>query len=145
AALSYTWMMLWVTVLAAMLYGLLGVLTPGLLALRLVETGVGALGAALAVVFVLPVTTHSVTDHWIRRALRCVHACTAEAAARLAGSEGADPEPRIAELEQLLARVRLSDRKSTRLNSSHVKISYAVLCLKKKNNNCAGQTTKRDA
>src|SRR5690606_41557951 len=26
------------------------------------------------------------------------------------------------------------DRKSTRLNSSHVKISYAVLCLKKKKN-----------
>src|SRR5207302_10806190 len=26
----------------------------------------------------------------------------------------------------------LLDRKSTRLNSSHVKISYAVLCLKKK-------------
>src|SRR5690606_39520773 len=25
------------------------------------------------------------------------------------------------------------DRKSTRLNSSHVKISYAVFCLKKKN------------
>src|SRR5690606_40971362 len=28
----------------------------------------------------------------------------------------------------------LEDRKSTRLNSSHVKISYAVFCLKKKNN-----------
>src|SRR5699024_9969821 len=27
-----------------------------------------------------------------------------------------------------------SDRKSTRLNSSHVSISYAVFCLKKKNN-----------
>src|SRR5437870_7447607 len=27
------------------------------------------------------------------------------------------------------------DRKSTRLNSSHVAISYAVFCLKKKNNN----------
>src|SRR5690606_40595206 len=27
----------------------------------------------------------------------------------------------------------LEDRKSTRLNSSHVKISYAVFCLKKKN------------
>src|SRR5690554_455213 len=26
------------------------------------------------------------------------------------------------------------DRKSTRLNSSHVRISYAVFCLKKKNN-----------
>src|SRR5690606_41444947 len=28
---------------------------------------------------------------------------------------------------------RTTDRKSTRLNSSHVKISYAVFCLKKKN------------
>src|SRR5690606_42163330 len=28
---------------------------------------------------------------------------------------------------------KLVDRKSTRLNSSHVKISYAVFCLKKKN------------
>src|SRR5436309_6387227 len=27
---------------------------------------------------------------------------------------------------------RIKDRKSTRLNSSHVKISYAVFCLKKK-------------
>src|SRR5690606_41643525 len=27
----------------------------------------------------------------------------------------------------------ITDRKSTRLNSSHVKISYAVFCLKKKN------------
>src|SRR3712207_8192045 len=27
-----------------------------------------------------------------------------------------------------------SDRKSTRLNSSHANISYAVFCLKKKNN-----------
>src|SRR5690606_42026593 len=27
---------------------------------------------------------------------------------------------------------RVKDRKSTRLNSSHVKISYAVFCLKKK-------------
>src|SRR5437868_14084533 len=29
---------------------------------------------------------------------------------------------------------RGQDRKSTRLNSSHVSISYAVFCLKKKNN-----------
>ncbi|MEU6281554.1 FUSC family protein [Streptomyces sp. NPDC047028] len=108
AAVSYTWMMLWVTVLAESLYGLLGVLSPGLLALRLTETGVGALGAVLAVLFVLPVTTHVTTDAWIQRALRCVHACTAEAAARLAGDPDADPAPRVAELEQLLGRVRLS-------------------------------------
>src|SRR5690554_6983002 len=29
----------------------------------------------------------------------------------------------------------LTDRKSTRLNSSHVRISYAVFCLKKKKKN----------
>src|SRR5690606_41095602 len=34
----------------------------------------------------------------------------------------------------------LGDRKSTRLNSSHVKTSYAVFCLKKKN---AGQQSSR--
>src|SRR5947207_5628282 len=32
-----------------------------------------------------------------------------------------------------LAAVSLTDRKSTRLNSSHTVISYAVFCLKKKN------------
>src|SRR5438067_11863081 len=38
---------------------------------------------------------------------------------RCASSPGADPQ----------------DRKSTRLNSSHVSISYAVFCLKKKKKN----------
>src|SRR5436305_3688568 len=33
-----------------------------------------------------------------------------------------------------LARLHVRDRKSTRLNSSHVRISYAVFCLKKKKN-----------
>src|SRR5438874_6348626 len=33
------------------------------------------------------------------------------------------------------------DRKSTRLNSSHVEISYAVFCLKKKNNDNASHPT----
>jgi hypothetical protein len=108
AAVSYTWMMLCVTLLAELLYGLLGVLEPALLALRLTETGVGAIGAVLAVLFVLPITTHTVTDAWIQRALHCVRACAAEAAARLAGSAPADPAPRVAELEQLLGRVRLS-------------------------------------
>src|SRR5438874_5897378 len=41
-------------------------------------------------------------------------------------------------IDQLLCRIRVvlydedTDRKSTRLNSSHVEISYAVFCLKKK-------------
>ncbi|MEU6217588.1 FUSC family protein [Streptomyces sp. NPDC047022] len=106
AAPSYSWMMFFVTVMAGLLYGLLGVLHPGLLGLRLAETGVGALGAALAVALVLPVTTHAVTDQWVRRALHAVHGCTAAAARRLAGDGEADPVSRAAELEALLARVR---------------------------------------
>src|SRR5690606_41648582 len=35
----------------------------------------------------------------------------------------------------------LGDRKSTRLNSSHVKISYAVFCLKKKKNQTSTSLT----
>src|SRR5690625_6894315 len=36
---------------------------------------------------------------------------------------------------------RKTDRKSTRLNSSHVAISYAVFCLKKKNTNAMTQAS----
>src|SRR3712207_8381207 len=39
-------------------------------------------------------------------------------------------------LDQLPATVACRDRKSTRLNSSHANISYAVFCLKKKNKMC---------
>src|SRR5690554_7126738 len=55
---------------------------------------------------------------------------------------GVEPEPRNALLDaQCLVgpgadgstqRLGKGDRKSTRLNSSHVRISYAVFCLKKK-------------
>src|SRR5690625_6108931 len=41
--------------------------------------------------------------------------------------------------EELLTKAQ--DRKSTRLNSSHVAISYAVFCLKKKNINDNKATT----
>src|SRR5690606_40945522 len=40
--------------------------------------------------------------------------------------------PKLTECRWCALTVILKDRKSTRLNSSHVKISYAVFCLKKK-------------
>src|SRR5690606_40570842 len=43
--------------------------------------------------------------------------------------EGVRVPSQVDRLERL---IRTVDRKSTRLNSSHVKISYAVFCLKKK-------------
>src|SRR5215475_15576609 len=41
------------------------------------------------------------------------------------------------------APVPAEDRKSTRLNSSHVKISYAVFCLKKKKRHILSHTIKK--
>src|SRR5687768_17960758 len=43
----------------------------------------------------------------------------------------------------LLAQAGSLDRKSTRLNSSHGYISYAVFCLKKKKKKKIGRTQKR--
>src|SRR2546430_4003476 len=42
--------------------------------------------------------------------------------------------PMDVHLDETLRRRSFQDRKSTRLNSSHSQISYAVFCLKKKNN-----------
>src|SRR5256885_13178976 len=51
----------------------------------------------------------------------------------IAQSDYADggPRRRISRCELGLARRQCADRKSTRLNSSHLVISYAVFCLKK--------------
>src|SRR3989442_4761435 len=44
--------------------------------------------------------------------------------------------------KQPFAQAMERDRKSTRLNSSHVRISYAVFCLKKKQQNNDHYTTR---
>src|SRR2546421_3889718 len=44
------------------------------------------------------------------------------------------PRAEMAILHAIHQQQQLPDRKSTRLNSSHDQISYAVFCLKKKNN-----------
>src|SRR5437667_9097074 len=44
--------------------------------------------------------------------------------------------------ERAAARARAEDRKSTRLNSSHITISYAVFCLKKKKKKKIKKDTK---
>src|SRR3712207_8005091 len=49
--------------------------------------------------------------------------------------ETPEPRDRLDPLGALTLRVEPEDRKSTRLNSSHANISYAVFCLKKKNIN----------
>src|SRR5438034_11429207 len=62
--------------------------------------------------------------------------------ARVAGSEAATDKPRGLGRSERGALGR-PDRKSTRLNSSHTVISYAVFCLKKKKQKHTPQTTRR--
>src|SRR3989442_9590887 len=52
--------------------------------------------------------------------------------------EQKSPEPRM----DRQGKGRNRDRKSTRLNSSHVRISYAVFCLKKKKKNKHKNTSR---
>src|SRR5690606_41117018 len=52
-------------------------------------------------------------------------------------------DPVADDLDAAAHRSLLEDRKSTRLNSSHVKISYAVFCLKKKNKQNTNPPTDR--
>src|SRR2546430_9146173 len=53
---------------------------------------------------------------------------------RAAGATGRDGRRKPGRVRAQLRQQRGTDRKSTRLNSSHSQISYAVFCLKKKNN-----------
>src|SRR5690625_6670744 len=49
----------------------------------------------------------------------------------------------IHQLRRFIGSYMIIDRKSTRLNSSHVASSYAVYCLKKKKNNCKRSRSMR--
>src|SRR5256885_12473878 len=56
----------------------------------------------------------------------------ARLAARVARLDRLDALLQLADVGEVLVEPRAVDRKSTRLNSSHLVISYAVFCLKKK-------------
>src|SRR4051812_23192452 len=69
-----------------------------------------------------PLWTAATIEPWIAT----TRARLAAEAAERAGA----PDPRL--VRQAVRRLFRLDRKSTRLNSSHMSISYAVFCLKKK-------------
>src|SRR5438876_3825931 len=66
-------------------------------------------------------------------------------AAATAGDRGAGVAPREALAQAREPGPQEGDRKSTRLNSSHPSISYAVFCLKKKNSHTRRGEATADA
>src|SRR5438067_9001410 len=83
-----------------------------------------------------PYTTlfRSAVEHPARRALV---GAPREPAPHLVGRGGDELDPEIRR------EGRRGDRKSTRLNSSHVSISYAVFCLKKKKKRSRRKPTRK--
>src|SRR5690606_40017374 len=74
-----------------------------------------------------------------------IEALCIAAYAALAGPEGDDGTFMSPTTNWIYGDVRAeTDRKSTRLNSSHVKISYAVFCLKKKKSKTDVHTNDRN-
>src|SRR5690348_17358943 len=72
------------------------------------------------------------SDHQIVRLLRCV-------------SGSVDVQVELCPTFDFARSEAKADRKSTRLNSSHPSISYAVFCLKKKNEHVLGRRLERFA
>src|SRR3712207_6922889 len=61
-----------------------------------------------------------------------VEACAVELVVRLVVADAGEVAEQLARRDRPLLLGEGRDRKSTRLNSSHANISYAVFCLKKK-------------
>src|SRR2546429_6621407 len=74
------------------------------------------------------------------RSLYCLADGRARTSTELAIVADVSPSTASVHLQRLMTRrlVKVLDRKSTRLNSSHGYISYAVFCLKKKRHKYAG-------
>src|SRR5215813_14491412 len=83
--------------------------------------------------------TGTETTHWRvgTQGMTCSTRCAAVWAMRRPAQDG--QKPRRLQLKGTSS----SDRKSTRLNSSHVRISYAVFCLKKKKKNVKRNNIKK--
>src|SRR3712207_7286380 len=81
----------------------------------------------------VPYTTlfRSLTAHSIGWTDHCFRDC-GTSAFRSILAVAAGEVPQYVVNREVLDHPRLRDRKSTRLNSSHANISYAVFCLKKK-------------
>src|SRR5690606_40513002 len=86
----------------------------------------------------LPISAHAVVSGeaevpYDLTQLRAVNATLDHIRKKYVEPERVDPRQMfLGALDMIQLTVPQVDRKSTRLNSSHVKISYAVFCLKKK-------------
>src|SRR5690606_42117252 len=85
----------------------------------------------------LPISHHSRSARWLtqrneQRGSRCYLLLRPPIGEGTLLMNKLRPTVFVVDDEEAVRKAVFRDRKSTRLNSSHVKISYAVVCLKKK-------------
>ncbi len=97
---SYSWTVVFFTTALALLYGLLGRYSPGLLVIRLEETMLGAAAGILAAFFVFPSRSAAKTEAEMAGVLREVAGLLEEIARQAAPGEEAERYERIRELDR---------------------------------------------
>ncbi|MEU3512795.1 FUSC family protein [Streptomyces longwoodensis] len=103
---SYALMMTGITMMLALLYGLLGTFNPGVLGTRILLTAVGAVIGVAAALVVLPIRTRDNTRRQVQTYLSALDEVVASAGRRVAKTDEADLTVQVRELDRALAAVR---------------------------------------
>jgi hypothetical protein len=104
--LSYAVMTFGITAVLSLLYVLLGYFTDQILALRLIETVVGAVFGGAAATLIFPIHTERVVSSVFAEALARLSTAVEQATLRLCGDEGADPIAAVRAYDEAFQTVR---------------------------------------
>lgn len=106
---TYSLMTFWITTMLALLYGLLGELSFGVLLVRIEETALGAVIGVAAAVLVLPTNTRTAIRHDTRGFLTALAALIDTCAARVCSANNAvSPTDQARELDRALQQFRVT-------------------------------------
>ncbi|BBX65210.1 membrane protein [Mycobacterium saskatchewanense] len=106
---TYSLMTFWITTMLALLYGLLGEFSFGVLMLRIEETAIGAVIGATVAILVLPTHTRSAIRTDARAFLTALSALIEVSTATMFGADDtASPTDRARELDRKLQQFRVS-------------------------------------
>ena len=110
---AYGLMVFWVSTMLALLYGLLGEFSVGLLLTRIEETAIGAAIGILVASVVLPTSTRATVDTKLRAFLSELADLVSGAGTSLAGEPASDPIHQARALDQSLTELRDSAKPLT--------------------------------
>ncbi len=110
---SYVFMVIGTTTMLALLYGLLGEFTIGLLVTRIEETAIGAAIGITAALVVLPTSTRSTVGNDIRSFVTALGDLVSLAGENITAASGEDITDQARDLDRLLAAIQTSAKPLT--------------------------------